>query len=603
MTMTRKPKNKTDPATESFQQAVKLLKEAPMFRPMLDQVHIMRHEKSDCPSAGWATVTKRGVISVHPTRRAQPEEWVYVLAHCLLHLGFGHHQKRELFPQWNAACDCFIFDFLSHLRLGRPLPSMPEDLSFSVKSEEALYLQFCESGIPLEVQNLGAAGPGVCDMRQPPETHKYWYRDPPDWPKLFSLGVSKAVSDVVKQAANIQIDNSGTKEELTQPQKARRWFISNYPLLGALAAGFTLIEDRTICARMEIRVAAVNPEMQEIYFNPASGLDEQECRFVLAHELLHVSLCHQARCRGRDPFLWNVACDYVINHWLMDMGVGEMPGFGGLYDADLKGLSAESVYDRIVTDMRRYRKLATLRGAGLGDMLQGSRPDWWAVGRGVDLDEFYRRCLAQGLEYHEAESRGHLPAGLIEEIRALAQPPIPWDVELARWFDDHFSPIEKRHTYARPSRRQSITPDIPRPRWAPAFGAEDGRTYGVILDTSGSMDRNLLARALGTIASYSMARDVPLVRVVFCDADYYDQGYMAPEAIAGRVKIRGRGGTVLQPAVDLLEKSEDFPKNGPILVITDGYCDRLRIRREHAFVIPRGNHLPFAPRGKVFHIE
>ena len=28
-----------------------------------------------------------------------------------------------------------------------------------------------------------------------------------------------------------------------------------------------------------------------------------------------------------------------------------------------------------------------------------------------------------------------LPAGLIEEIRALAMPPIPWDVKLARWFD------------------------------------------------------------------------------------------------------------------------------------------------------------------------
>jgi len=135
------------------------------------------------------------------------------------------------------------------------------------------------------------------------------------------------------------------------------------------------------------------------------------------------------------------------------------------------------------------------------------------------------------------------------------------------------------------------------------YGADDGRTYRVILDTSGSMDRTLLAKALGTIASYSMARDVPLVRVVFCDATYYDQGYMSPEAIAGRVKIKGRGGTVLQPAINLLEKSEDFPKNGPILVITDGFCDQLRIRREHAFVIPRGRHLPFVAKGKVFYIE
>lgn len=117
------------------------------------------------------------------------------------------------------------------------------------------------------------------------------------------------------------------------------------------------------------------------------------------------------------------------------------------------------------------------------------------------------------------------------------------------------------------------------------------------------MDRETLSKALGAIASYSISREVPAVRVVFCDAITYDQGYMPPEAIAGRVKVRGRGGTILQPAIDLLERAEDFPKSGPLLIITDGFCDRLRVRREHAFLIPWGNHLPFVPAGKVFRIR
>lgn len=66
------------------------------------------------------------------------------------------------------------------------------------------------------------------------------------------------------------------------------------------------------------------------------------------------------------------------------------------------------------------------------------------------------------------------------------------------------------------------------------------------------------------------------------------------------MRVRGRGGTVLQPGIDLLEKSGDFPADGPILVITDGECDRLRIHREHAFLIPDGSRLPFPPRGPVF---
>ena len=66
----------------------------------------------------------------------------------------------------------------------------------------------------------------------------------------------------------------------------------------------------------------------------------------------------------------------------------------------------------------------------------------------------------------------------------------------------------------------------------------------------------------------------------------------------------GGGGTVLQPGVDLLEAAENFPKDGPILIITDGYVEeKIKIRREHAFLVPRGRRLPFAPRGKVFYFE
>ena len=53
----------------------------------------------------------------------------------------------------------------------------------------------------------------------------------------------------------------------------------------------------------------------------------------------------------------------------------------------------------------------------------------------------------------------------------------------------------------------------------------------------------------------------------------------------------------------LLEESDDFPKEGPILVITDAQCDRVRLRREHAFLTPKGARLPFVPRGPVFRME
>jgi predicted metal-dependent peptidase len=590
-----------DAATEDYFRGAAVIQNHPMFTQLSFRAQIWRDERTLCPADGWAVVTNNGYIHVHPTRRAEPYEWIYVLAHCLLHLGFEHFREREDQPAWNAACDYFVARFLADLRLGRPPMALPTLDPPLARDEESLYRQFLEAGIPDDLLGCGTAGPNASDMvYAPPEPVYRWALPRKPWAECFSEGIAMAVGQAVEVASGNLVGLGRSKRPRTKAQVARSWFISSYPLLGALAEAFELVEDAQVCIRLGGSVAAVCAEAREIYVNPAAGLTLEEARFVIAHELLHVGLRHDARRQGRDPFLWNVACDYVINGWLAEMQIGDVPRFGGLYDEELKGLSAEAIYDRIVNDLRRGRKLATLAGYGRCDILGPRKPGWWAVGDGISLDDFYRSCLMHGLSYHEEGERGFLPAGLVEEIRALSQPAIPWDVELAQWFDGYFAPLEKRRTYARPSRRQSSTPDIPRPRWVPIEGAEDGRTFGVVLDTSGSMERTLLAKALGAVASYAISRDVPAVRVVFCDAAAYDQGYMSPEAIAERVKVRGRGGTILQPGVNVLEKAEDFPKNGPILIITDGYCDRVRTRHDHAFLLPKSSSLPFVPKGRVF---
>ena len=56
--------------------------------------------------------------------------------------------------------------------------------------------------------------------------------------------------------------------------------------------------------------------------------------------------------------------------------------------------------------------------------------------------------------------------------------------------------------------------------------------------------------------------------------------------------------------VELLEHTQDFPKEAPLLIITDCECDRLNLYgRDHAFLVPRGRSLPFPPRGPVFYLE
>ena len=117
------------------------------------------------------------------------------------------------------------------------------------------------------------------------------------------------------------------------------------------------------------------------------------------------------------------------------------------------------------------------------------------------------------------------------------------------------------------------------------------------------MGSDEIGKALGAVSSYAAARDVLAARVIFCDAEAYDEGYMTPDEIAGKVKVVGRGGTSLQPAIDLLQRAKDFPKDGPVLIITDGGIENhLDIKREHAYILPTGCRLPFRARGEVFYM-
>lgn len=591
-----------DQAYQAFEAGCAIVRHHPLLGPLFRACTVLRDERYPLAADAWATVDRRGVIVAHPSRRGTPDEWAYVLAHLALHLGFGHFDPaaREG-TEWNAACCAYVARFLGSLKLGRAPADVDGSPAIANRSEDALYAAMLEEGIPAALHSVGVAGSRrdmVADV-----AHRVWHSRGERWQDLLAHGLTQAVEAAIERAAGDGARPLGDERLSAAARRARDWVVSSYPLLGGLAAGFTYLEDPALCQTLDVSIAAVSPEAREIYLNPAAGLSEHELRFVIAHELLHAGLRHDARRQGRDPYLWNVACDYVINAWLVQMGVGVMPAVGALHDPELANESAESLYDRITGDLRTYRKLATFAGRGLGDILD-PRPGWWARGEGLELDEFYRRALAQGLAYHEARGRGLVPAGLVEEIRALDMRPIPWDVALARWFELFFPPLERRRTFARPSRRQAAVPDVPLARWvAPSEEALAARTFGVLLDTSGSMDRTTLARALGAIAAYALAREVPAARVVFCDAAPYDQGYMPPEAILDRVRVRGRGGTVLQPGVDLLERAPDFPKDGPLLIITDGACDRLSVRREHAYLLPGGASLPFPPRGPVFRIE
>ena len=522
-----------------LEQGVNILLDHPLFCQLKGDIYPKSSHLNERGSV--ACVTANGQIYTNYNTKLTAEEWAYALAHCLLHPAFGHFdsdkipQTMEYFPAvWNKACDIYITRFLMDIGFGSPLVSDPA-LSYSkirMNDETKIYEYLLTEEGTGPRQNYGLNTDKDYDMIGLNHPIVYKNHESNPFAARFSYAITHSVKDAVSNAGGHMWD----EKKDTNVTRAAEWFLSHFPLLGGLAASFQIIEDVDKCHHYHIQIAAVDATCGEIYANPSCGFSEEEWKFVLAHEYLHAGLCHHKRCQGRDTYLWNVACDYVINDWLNEMQIGVMP--------------------------------------------------------------------SEGLDFQIIKGKGFIPAGLIEEIRALSMPPIPWEVELAEWFDAQFPPLEKHRTYARPSRRQEATPDIPRPSYTLQKRDLTSRTFGVVIDTSGSMSTKQIGLALGAIASYAVSKDVPYVRLIFCDAKATDAGYLPPEEIAGKVEVTGRGGTVLQPGVDALEKAKDFPVNGPILVITDGYIEPdLKIKREHAFLIPKGNRLPFTPKGKVFYMK
>lgn len=546
------------------------------------------------PPGRWCVIDRTGNVYCATRHKGTAKEWAYAIAHSVLHLCFGQMDRiPEDERSWNYACDLVIARFLEGIRFG----SAPQDYRIDYPQiggdERAVYQ---------ELKLRGGAPDGYAGDMLIEKQSRYY--KPTDYQVVFARALRRAVTESVRIASGVEPKEAWKEAGAgSLAQQARSWFLTNYPLIGSVAASFKIIEDLDACRALGVQIAAVCAAEQEIFINPLANLSFAEMKFVMAHEVLHAALRHDQRVETRDPYLWNVAADYAINLWLTEMQLGTMPS-GLLLDQELKGMSAEEIYDQIARDLRLQRKLRraqSLAGVGKPDMIGEKPPQWWQRGEGVTLDEFYRSALAQGLELQLAEGRGLLPAGLVEEIRAQAMPPIPWEVKLAQWLDQFFPIPEYRRSYARPSRRQSSTPNIPRPAVVPRDGWEEGRTFGVVIDTSGSMSPITLARGLGAVASYCASREIPAVRVVFCDAEAYDAHYMTADEIGGRVKVRGRGGTVLQPGIDLLQRASDFPDDGPILVITDTWIEpKLSINREHAYLIPYGQRLPFPPQGPVF---
>lgn len=124
--------------------------------------------------------------------------------------------------------------------------------------------------------------------------------------------------------------------------------LRKFPLLGATMSKLKFV------ASNSVGTAATDGNV--VYYAPKffDTLTDSQKDFVVAHEILHVAFNHMLRSKDKNPRLWNIATDAVINQILKNENLPMVEG--GVDMAEAVNRSAEEMYEKLLKKREEKRK-------------------------------------------------------------------------------------------------------------------------------------------------------------------------------------------------------------------------------------------------------
>lgn len=280
--------------------------------------------------------------------------------------------------------------------------------------------------------------------------------------------------------------------------------------------------------------------------------------FLIAHEVLHVALDHMHRRGDRDPFIWNMAGDYVINAALIRAEYKDMPE-GGLYDSKYDGKTTEEVYDILYkkSDQAKQQLKDACAGTWNGNDVQ--YPENAAPGQAVPQDEVTATILKATTQ---AQAMGMPPGSVPAEIDITLQrtlnPPLPWNVILQNYLTEY---AKDDYSFRKPNRR--FMPD----HYMPCAYSEAMGELAVLVDASGSVTDYQFNTFITKIDEIQRMLKPRKITVVAFDTKIKSVQYLHEDEDAFRkLEFHGRGGTSIVPVQHWLGEN----KPTVAVVFTDG---------------------------------
>jgi len=361
---------------------------------------------------------------------------------------------------------------------------------------------------------------------------------------------------------------------------------------------------------------SVNNDGMNFYWDKeyVDKLTVPECVFIIIHEAFHLLLNHHKRSVGYNKKIANLAADMIINSMIHgDIMVGEKLGD---YNEDINGkyvgiLSIpkdefgnnscifipkeydgepmlEDLYDWLMveydkwsekTDKKKLDYISMYGKNGISRTDNGKKFD--NLIDMYDVSVFFDNIDSdngQSLDVHlddevppiaseewvsnvmdKLKNRGLETSNMVTSLNKLRKSKEDYLKHIKRKLSSEILGSIQHKTITRPNRR-SID------------GLKGKRKYkceiNVILDTSMSM-----MNEFDKLLSYIFSRDIK-IRLTQCDKSVKYDKIITKLSQLEHMPIKGMGGTVLMPAVDLIRNDANRRKLN-LVILTDGYTDVL----------------------------
>jgi len=311
---------------------------------------------------------------------------------------------------------------------------------------------------------------------------------------------------------------------------------------------------------------------ERVYFDPKflDKISDRELVFIMMHEIMHVALRHTSRTGDRDDFLFNIACDIVVNSNILQAAGGDLSSISLSQYGESMHLTPKGDEGSHYTAEEVYEMFSSLSASRRKQLKHGFADDHsrWGTADDEALDALWKNRIRDALEACRTRGgqtgRGTIPLGVERKIEELMHPRTDWRVLLNDFVQEEVTD----YSFLPPDRRFSDSPFL-----LPDFNETETTVKNILfmIDTSASMSKKEITQAYseikGAIDQFGGNLEGWL--------GFFDAAVVPPIPFTDEnefriIRPKGGGGTDFGVIFDYIRREMAEQELASIIILTDG---------------------------------